>query len=180
MLNNNERFAEITDKMIFRLGFGEKLQHVIESPKTCEILSAEFERCSNQMKKSILYVPDEYKECATENFEKFLSQKEKFFSDFYFNFKIVLGMEPFVYFSENVSDDAALKKIIIEFFESPKVEDIVRQTLESQFNSIMRNFFIATATKNDLKNMSFELMLIINSIDKSSNAITLPSTIKFM
>lgn len=173
------RFSEKSEALIARLNLEETLQNVINSEPIQKMVEEEFERCVVLLKKSAIFAPDEVKKAAEKNAETFATKKENYALDFNSNFKIMLGMSPCVYLSENVKEDEIIKQFVMELFQKPKIYELAQKTLKYQTNGVMYNFFVASAMDNDPKNMTLELVLAMEIIDSNSEEIKLPSTVSF-
>lgn len=173
------KFLQKSNAVIVRLNLEEMVQKTIDSEIIQNMVEEEFERCLDTLKKAAIFAPEKVKGSAEKNAEAFVEQKERFISDFCSNFKIVLGMNPYVYLAENVKEDEVIKQFVMELFEASKLYDIVKKTLKYQTSGVMYKFFVASIVDDDLENVTPETMLALSFIDDNSDDMKLPSSITF-
>lgn len=174
------KFLSKSEEMIERLNLEEAIQSITGLEEIKKIIEDGFESCLESLRNIALFSKEEDKEFSENNVKVFEKQKEKFISDFLQNFKTVLGINPVVYLSENVKDDAVIRKIVMKLLDKPKVYEIAKKTVEYQINGIIHKSLVATIMSNNPGNMTVEMIHAINLADAQNDAIMLPTSIGFI
>ena len=180
MMVITSNFFRKTEEVIKRLNLEETIQHITRQNEIKKILEEGFESCLESLKKIALFSREDQKESAEKNVKSFESQKENFMSDFLTNFKIVLGINPIVFLSENVRDDDVIRKIVMKMLNTPKVYEIAHRTFEYQINGIIHKSIVATIMDNKPENMTVELSHEINLVSSQNDTLMLPTSIGFI